>query len=105
MGGSGAWTTIMQEGFEASWPSAGWQVSDPGFGEYYWSTRNCRAATGNSTAWAIGGGSLGEGLGCGARSPDKAKTGMGYGALCFGDATPPGMQATPWLYTKPTRRL
>jgi hypothetical protein len=52
------WTTIMQEGFEGAWPSAGWEAFDntgSGDGEYYPARRSCRAFEGTRSLWMIGG--------------------------------------------------
>ena len=83
---AGAWNTLMQEGFEGVWPSTGWEVTDPN-GTYRWAQRNCHAATGSSSAWAIGGGSLGQGLACGANYPDHTNSWMVYGPVSLAGAT------------------
>jgi len=100
---AGSWTTIAQENFEGGWPSAGWQTVDPGFGEYFWAERNCRAATGTGTnsAWAIGGGSLGQSLACGVQYPNNMNSWMAYGPFSLADATAAEFDAKLWLNTEP----
>ena len=98
--GAPGWNTIMQEGFEAAWPGPGWQVSDPNFGEYYWSKSNCQAATGGYSAWAIGGGSVGQGLACGASYVNFTNSWMVYGPFSLAGATAAELQAKLWLNTE-----
>src|SRR5260370_16110543 len=82
------WTNIMQEGFEGTWPSAGWAVGDNGSGtNQLWAKRSCQPNTGSFSAWAIGGGSVGSGLACGASYPDNAQSWMIYGAVSLAGAT------------------
>jgi hypothetical protein len=97
---SGNWSTMMQEGFEGAWPSAGWQVADPGFGEYFWAKRNCRASSGSFSAWAIGGGSIGQGLSCGANYINGANSWMVYGPISLAGATAAELHAQLWLNTE-----
>ena len=91
----------MQEGFEGAWPGAGWRVADPDFGEYFWAKRNCRAATGSYSAWAIGAGSVGQGLGCGASYINFSNSWMVYGPFSLAGATAAELQAKLWLNTEP----
>jgi hypothetical protein len=102
-GGSGGnWTTLMQADFETAWPGPGWQVTDPGFDEYYWARRGCRAATGTASAWAMGGGSVGGSLGCGANYPDNSNAWMVYGPFSTAGATAGEFQAKLWLNSEPS---
>ncbi len=94
---SGSWQTIVSEGFEGSFPTGLWQVSDPGFDEYFWAKRNCRAASGSFSAWAMGGGSIGAGLGCGANYIDFAFSWMIYGPFSLADATDAEYDVQLWL--------
>ena len=98
---AGAWNTLMQEGFEGVWPSPGWEVTDS-TGMYRWAQRNCRAATGSNSAWAIGGGSLGQGLSCGANYIDNAYSWMVYGPVSLADATGAEFDAKLWFNSEPT---
>jgi hypothetical protein len=93
----GTWQTIMQEGFESTWPSAGWTVDDPGYDEYFWARKNCRAASGSYSAWAMGGGSLGAGLACGANYINYANSWMIYGPFSLADATQATFDMKLWL--------
>jgi len=92
-----AWQTIVTEGFEGSFPTGLWQVSDPGYEEYFWAKRNCRAYSGGFSAWAMGGGSIGAGLGCGANYIDGAFSWMIYGPFSLADATDAEFNVQLWL--------
>jgi hypothetical protein len=92
-----AWQTLTQEGFEGAFPSAGWSVSDPGFEEYFWATRNCHAFTGSNSAWAMGGGSSGSGLNCGGNYINDANAWMVYGPFSLADATAAELRVQLWL--------
>ena len=92
-----SWTDIMTEGFEGSWPGANWIVTDPGYEEYYWAKRSCRAATGSNSAWAMGGGSIGNGLGCGANYINGAFSWMIYGPFSLADASQGEFSLQLWL--------
>ncbi|MCC7361356.1 MAG: M4 family metallopeptidase [Anaerolineales bacterium] len=96
-GGVVNWETVMSEGFEGAWPSAGWSVTDPGYEEYYWAKRNCRAASGSYGAWAMGGGSIGEGLSCYANYINGAYAWMIYGPFSLAGATQAELQLQLWL--------
>jgi len=92
-----AWQNIVNEGFEGTWPSAGWTVTDPGYDQYFWGKRNCRAATGSNSAWAMGAGLLGSGLGCGADYINYAYSWMVYGPFSLADATAAELSLRLWL--------
>jgi hypothetical protein len=96
-GVSAAWQDIISEGFEGAWPSAGWLVTDPGYEQYYWGKRNCRAATGSYSAWAMGAGSIGAGLGCGANYINGAYAWMIYGPFSLADAQLAELRMGLWL--------
>jgi len=58
----GGWTTIMSEGFEGSFPSAKWIVSDGDGatnGEYYWDDDDYKPHSGAKSAWCAKGGANG----------------------------------------------
>ncbi len=96
----GAWNSIMQEGFEGAWPSAGWQVSGAA-GQYFWAESNCHASSGSNSAWAIGGGSLGQALGCGANYTDTTNSWMVYGPFSLANATAADFAAKLWINSEP----
>ncbi len=77
----GAWTAIMTENFEGTFPGTTWSVFDNagGYGEYYWGKRNCRAHAGSYSGWSVGAGADGSSLICGYNYPDNAKSWMIYG--------------------------
>lgn len=93
----GAWQTIVEEGFEGAWPSAGWTTTDPGFEQYRWAKRDCRAATGSFSAWAMGGGSSGGLQGCGANYINGAYSWMIYGPFDLSSAELAELRARVWL--------
>ena len=97
----GSWSSIMQEGFEGAWPTGLWQVSDPGIGDYYWSKRTCHARSGTNSAWAIGGGNVGQHLNCDAYYVDFANSWMVYGPFSLAGATAADLSARLWLNTEP----
>lgn len=91
-----SWTNIVTEGFEGVFPTGLWQVSDPGYEEYFWAARNCRAHTGSRSAWAIGGGSFGSGLGCGSEYPTLMNSWMVYGPFSLVGATDAELNYQVW---------
>ncbi|MCC6191038.1 MAG: M4 family metallopeptidase [Anaerolineales bacterium] len=100
-GVSGAWEILVQEGFEGAWPNGLWVVDEPGYNQYFWARRDCRAATGGFSAWAMGGGSLGSGLGCGADYVDYANAWMVYGPVNLNGSTAAEFNLSLWLQTEP----
>ena len=70
---------LMQQYFESTFPSGSWEILENGSGDYRWSKRDCRAATGTYSAWAVGGGADGGALICGSNYPNNADTSMTYG--------------------------
>jgi photosystem II stability/assembly factor-like uncharacterized protein len=79
----GGLVTIMSENFEGTFPSGAWQV---GAGNHTWAKRNCVAYGGSFSAWAVGGGTLGNALSCGANYPNSTSTVMAYGPFDLSDA-------------------
>jgi hypothetical protein len=72
----------MSEGFEGTWPAAGWVVvdtSDDDGGEYLFGKRNCHPRTGSYGGWSVGGGAQGSQLDCFADYPNYANTWAVYG--------------------------
>jgi hypothetical protein len=86
--GRSGWITVLEEGFEGSFP-ASWNVFDTGSGpgEYAWGKRNCQAFSGSYSGWAVGGGANGPGLACGADYPHNVKSWMIHGPFSLADAT------------------
>jgi hypothetical protein len=95
------WTTIMQEGFEGAFPSAGWTVSDFASNAFIWGERNCRAASGTNSLWAMGGGSSGAGQACGANYIDSTNDWAIYGDFSLAGATAAQFNLKLWLNTQP----
>jgi len=80
----------MTEGFEGAWPGPGWVLQDLGAsdgGEYLWGKRNCVPHAGEGAGWAIGGGSSGSALACGASYPNRLNTWATYGPFSLADAS------------------
>ncbi len=71
-------TTLMNETFEGSWPSAWsrYSYSGPLTGQIYWGTRNCRSMNGANSGMSYGGGAVGGGLSCGDAQPDNVVSWM-----------------------------
>ena len=55
-GQAGGWVTIMSEGFEQAWPSAGWEEMP---GDPHWGATGFKAYQGNRSAWCAAGGASG----------------------------------------------
>ncbi|MDZ7288699.1 MAG: T9SS type A sorting domain-containing protein [candidate division KSB1 bacterium] len=79
----GGLVTIMSEDFEGTFPSGSWSFNS---GNYTWAKRNCSAHAGSYSAWAIGGGTTGSALSCGANYPNSLSTIMIYGPFDLSDA-------------------
>ena len=94
------WINIMREGFEGAWPSAGWTLFDNTGHAYEWARSSCHANAGSFSAWAIGGGSTGSGLSCGANYPDNAQIWMVFGPFSLAGATAAQFNAQFWLNTE-----
>lgn len=90
----------MQESFEGAWPSGQWQVTDPAFAEYLWGKSACRASSGTSSAWAMGGGSQGSSLACGSSYINDANSWMVWGPFSLANATAANLTAQLWLNTE-----
>lgn len=76
------WVIIKEENFEGDFPN-NWTITGA---DYTWGKRNCRAAGGSYSGWAVGGGSRGQSLTCGSNYPDNAGTGLVYGPFSLADA-------------------
>lgn len=85
---STGWITLINDGFEGSFPGP-WDVSDEyANGEqYYFGKRSCRHQAGSWSAWAVGGGAQGSALPCSASYPNDAYSWMVYGPFSLQGAT------------------
>ena len=99
-GAASSWTNIVTEGFEGSFPTGLWTVSEFGPGDYRWGKRDCQHSSGGSSAWAMGGGSNGSGLGCGSNYIDLANSWMVYGPFSLVGATDAELNYWLWLYSE-----
>ena len=93
---SSGWVTIKEENFEGSFPNA-WRLE--GF-DYKWGKRDCRAAGGSFSGWAVGGGSRGQSLACGSNYPDDVNSWMIYGPFSLADATAAEVLFSYWVYSE-----
>jgi serine protease len=94
-----SWTIIKSETFEGSFPNT-WSVFDndgSDNGTYYWGKRNCMAYQGSYSAWAVGAGTNGSRLSCGANYPDYAKSWLKYGSFSLSDAYQAELRYMLWL--------
>jgi hypothetical protein len=82
----GEWTTLVSEDFEGDFPSAGWRIesADP---TIHWGKRDCHSVSGEYSAWAHGGGTVGSVFPCGTNYPDELETWLIYGPMSFSDVT------------------
>ena len=95
------WNAILAEDFEGAWPGP-WDVStDPQSGDYAWGKRNCRAYQGANAAWAVGGGSDGSALGCGANYPNGVRSWLVYGPFSLENVTAADLSFQLWLRSEP----
>ena len=95
----GAWTTIVEEGFETP-PGDLWEFKDLNGvtgGDYTWAGRDCRPYAGSYSAWAVGGGADGASLPCGSNYPDRVNSWMAYGPFSLEDATAASLSFRLWL--------
>lgn len=94
-----SWTIIKSETFEGSFPNT-WSVFDndgSNNGIYYWGKRNCMAYQGSYSGWAVGDGTNGSGLSCGANYPNYAKSWLKYGPFSLSDAYQAELRYMLWL--------
>lgn len=93
------WTVIKSETFESTFPN-NWSIFDNDGstnGTYFWGKRNCFPYEGNYSAWAVGAGTNGSGLTCGANYPALAKSWMSYGPFSLSDASQAELHYMLWL--------
>jgi hypothetical protein len=71
---------LISATFEGEFPGpwALYDTTDPPTG-YVWGKRSCRSFAGSNSAWAVGGGSNGAALACGANYPDNVDSWLDYG--------------------------
>ncbi len=94
-------TSLMSEDFEGSLPG-GWELTSYLNGttltnDYKWGKRNCNPFAGSYSGWAVGGGTLGSGLGCGDYYPNNVETWMVYGPFSLSDANTAYVSYELWL--------
>lgn len=70
--------TVASEGFEGSWPGAGWVLNT---GAYTVGKRTCHPRSGAYAGWLVGGGSSGSALGCDGQYPNNISTSARYGPI------------------------
>jgi hypothetical protein len=92
------WVTVINEGFEGSWPKTGWLVVDDSQtdgGEYLWAPDDTRAHSGGMSIWPARGGADGVDP---AQSvyPDNLDTWIVYGPFDLSDATAADMTFYAW---------
>jgi len=87
---------IKSENFEGSFPNQ-WSLFG---GDYTWGKRNCHAAGGSYSGWAVGGGSSGQSLACGSDYPDDVDSWMIYGPFSLADATAAEVLFSHWVYSE-----
>ena len=95
-------TTIMEEGFEGSFPSAGWTVFDgngPTNGEYYWDDDDYKPRTGSWSAWPANGGANGLDPQF-YYYPNSLTSWMIYGPFSLADAAAASLSFYYWLDTE-----
>jgi len=93
---SSGWVIIKSENFEGSFPNQ-WSLFG---GDYTWGKRNCHAAGGSYSGWAVGGGSSGQSLACGSDYPDDVDSWMIYGPFSLADATAAEVLFSHWVYSE-----
>ncbi|HEX6302668.1 MAG TPA: hypothetical protein VFZ76_00650, partial [Anaerolineales bacterium] len=92
-------TTDMSEGFESSWPAAGWDIADVSSsdgGEYLFGKRDCHPHTGAYGGWSVGGGAQGSALSCSGNYPNNASSWAVYGPFDLTGATSASLTFHVW---------
>lgn len=92
---------IVKETFEGEFPGA-WDLSGQFMpvGDYTWGKRDCEASEGSYSGWAVGGGTDGEALACGANYPNGVDIQMVYGPFSLEGATKAEMTFQYWSNTE-----
>jgi hypothetical protein len=98
----GGWTTILTEDFEGPFPGPWdvWDENGASYGEYYWGKRDCMPYAGSYSGWAVGDGSSGSGLSCGASYPNYVQSLMRYGPFSLADASAAELTFKLWQYSE-----
>jgi len=92
------WVIVASEDFED--PDSAWQFLDRNGatnGEYRWARRTCRPYAGSYSGWAVGDGTDGAALACGASYPDNAQSWMVYGPFSLADAAAAQLEFEAWF--------
>ncbi len=92
------WVVIVDEDFEGTFPGS-WTVGDGSTG-YQWGQRACKPYAGTNSAWAVGGGTAGGTLPCGAHTVmGELNTTMTYGPFSLSDASEAQLKFKYWFDT------
>lgn len=95
------WVTILSDDFEGAFPGV-WTLAyntNKNSG-YLWGKRSCRSYAGSSSAWVVGGGTLGASLGCGDFYPNNVQTWMKYGPFSLTNTSAAELRARLWTHTE-----
>jgi hypothetical protein len=92
------WIQILNESFEGPFPAAGWDRW--GAGGYNWGPRDCKAHSGQKSAWCVGHSTLADVLACGSNYPINASTVLIYGPFSLQDALVAKMTFWTWSLTE-----
>jgi hypothetical protein len=95
----GHFVTILSEDFEGAFPGPWELINTNNFG---WGKRTCRPFAGGNSGWAVGGGTAGAGLACGANYPNNADSWMIFGPFSLADATDAALHFQLWLNAENT---
>jgi hypothetical protein len=93
------WSTILSDDFEGAFPGA-WSLSQTIGSGYLWGRRTCRPYAGSYSAWSVGGGAAGAGLGCGSYYPNSTRTWMRYGPFSLTSTSAAEFRARLWTHTE-----
>lgn len=96
---SPVWINLTLQTFEGAFPGA-WTLADATGGSYTFGKRSCMPYGGVYSGWALGGGSDGGGLPCGANYPDAAESWMIYGPFSLEGATMAELTFKAWYNTE-----
>ena len=92
------WIEIVSEGFEGTFPAAGWDRW--GGGGYNWGPRSCRVFSGARSAWAVGQEESAARLPCGSNYPTGVDTVLVYGPFSLQDAAAAKLRFWTWSLTE-----
>jgi hypothetical protein len=91
--------SLMFEGFEGTWPAAGWTLLDVSTwdgGHYVFGKRNCYPYKGSYAGWSVGGGANGSLLACEATYPNDVDTWAAYGPFDLSAANSASLAFRMW---------